>query len=217
MSGRIVQGWSCVIGTALPVLALATLTGSVQAGHHKHETSYDVVQGYIVQAQSAPAQPTPTPAPQAQATPSAQSVGFPAAQSPAPSQPAPAQFQIAPQAAPTQTMSFQFVQQPAPVQTFQVVTAPAPGPAPVQVFQFAAAPAPATVQTVQLASAPVQQVPLMTTQVQYVQVPAVASQVVGLAPQVQSVAATGAVVATPVQILIPHQKKCHHHLFCNCK
>jgi len=68
--------------------------------------------------------------------------------------------------------------------------------APVQQLQLATSPAP--LQTVQLA----------TTQVQYVQLQAVQSPIVSLTAQPAATCQT-AMVATPVQLLIPQHRWCH--------
>jgi hypothetical protein len=201
-----------VIALSTALAFSGTFAGAALAGdHHDRCGKYDIVQGYILQpsgtvsmaqaqvvGQVAQAPTAPQASPAASASP--QALGAPAA--------AP-QFQAAPPqlpAAPTQPLlqaapvNYQVVA--APAQTVQVALAPVSTP--VQAVTLAAAPTPVQAAPVALAAAP--------TQVQYVAVQAAPAPTVSLAPV--QVVTQSALVATPVQLLLPHRKCglfCHHY------
>lgn len=168
------------------VAAMIASPSPANAGHHG--TKYDVVRGYIIQEASVPAQATASGVYAAPSVASPQSQGLTVG---TPQAPAP-QLTVAPQ---PQATPAPVALQAAPV-TYVPMAQLATAPAPMQV-QLATAPAP--VSTVSLAP---------TTQVQFVTLQAAPVQAVSLAAQPRL--ATQAVqVLTPVQLLIPHQHRCH--------
>ncbi len=193
MSGLFNQGWLRMVCTVLCVGTGTFATPAWAGDHHDCGTKYDLVQGYIIQPACAPSAPAQAPAPQT--TPSAQTPGV-TATAPQITIPATTQVTLAPP-------QLQLSLAPAPAPTVAVQMVPA---TPVQMVSLAVAP----VQQLQLAisPAPLQTVQLSTTQVQYVYLQAAQAPIVSLTAQPQATCQT-AVVATPVQLLIPQHRWCH--------
>ncbi len=150
MSHHILQARSSLTLAAL-CLYSGVLGSPAIAGDHIHGTSYNLVQGYILQPQAActaPAVAVQTTAPTANLASSQSggntlSVSAPTAQV----QPSPTfSLQLSP--APAQVQTLQLSAAPAQVQTLQLSAAPAQ----VQTFHLTAAPV--QVQTLQLSSQP---------------------------------------------------------------
>ena len=197
MSHHIRQARSSLTLAAL-CLYSGVLGSPALAGDHKHGTSYDLVQGYILQSQAvctAPAAAVQTTAPTARLASSQSEGNILNLALPTPQvQPSPTvTLQLSPASAQVQTL--QLAPAPTQVQTLQLT----PAPTQVQTLQLTAAPA--QVQTLQLTAAP--------TQVQTLQLAAAPTQVQTLQLTSQQACVSQCQVATPVQLLIPQHRWCH--------